>query len=205
MVATNLKAETKSLMDQRDGIESEMNALIDTLCRPGGPGISGGLADSEGFPRSDLDIPAVLAQRKRLSELRNDYKDITNKIDKNIQILHSAKLAPPKNLGQSTSSQNSQTTPMLVDQNPIAFATIDEIAEDSPAATDGLQLGDEIVRFGSVQVGDGLQGKLVSEAQSNVGNELSVVVLRNGEVLDLRVTPRNWRGRGLLGCHFRFL
>lgn len=47
MVATNLKAETMSLMDKREVIEGEMNAIIATLCQPGGPGISGNLVDSE--------------------------------------------------------------------------------------------------------------------------------------------------------------
>lgn len=44
-----------------------MNSIIDRLCQPGGPGISGNLVDSEGFPRSDIDIPAVRADRQRLS------------------------------------------------------------------------------------------------------------------------------------------
>ena len=47
MVATNLKAETMKLMEQRSGIEAEMNVIIENLCRPGGPGLSGNLLDSE--------------------------------------------------------------------------------------------------------------------------------------------------------------
>lgn len=48
-------------------MEAEMNSIIDRLCQPGGPGISGNLVDSEGFPRSDIDIPSVRADRQRLS------------------------------------------------------------------------------------------------------------------------------------------
>lgn len=42
----------------------------------------------------------------------------------------------------------------------IPFALVDEIAEDSPAAEDGLQLGDQIVKFGNVESGDNLLSKL---------------------------------------------
>ncbi|KAJ1700372.1 hypothetical protein LUZ63_000151 [Rhynchospora breviuscula] len=205
MVATNLKSETKSLMDQRAALEAQINALIDTLSGPAGPGFSGNLTDSQGFPRSDIDIPTVRAQRKRLAELRNDHKDITDTIHNNIQLLHSAKLPQiPDSTNQGTSASY-ENHPMDVDPVVrIPFATIDEIAEDSPAAEDGLQLGDGIVKFGNVENGERLQEKLVSEAQSNQGCPVSVVVIRRGAFLDLTVTPRPWRGRGLLGCHFLF-
>lgn len=47
MVATNLKAEALKLMDRRSALEAEMNGIIDRLCQPGGPGLSGNLVDSE--------------------------------------------------------------------------------------------------------------------------------------------------------------
>lgn len=47
MVGTNLKAETMKLMEQRSGTEAEMNVIIERLSRPGGPGLSGNLLDSE--------------------------------------------------------------------------------------------------------------------------------------------------------------
>ncbi|KAL5205734.1 hypothetical protein ABZP36_033943 [Zizania latifolia] len=79
------------LMDRRAALEAEMDAII------GGPGITGGLVDAEvsaqnpdlSLPRlvrSDIDIPAVLAQRRKLAKLRNDHKDITNKIEKNLDL-----------------------------------------------------------------------------------------------------------------------
>lgn len=50
MVATNVKAETMSLMDKRSALEAEMNAIIARLSLPGAPGLSGNLTDSEVFP-----------------------------------------------------------------------------------------------------------------------------------------------------------
>ncbi|KAL6655576.1 hypothetical protein ACP70R_006402 [Stipagrostis hirtigluma subsp. patula] len=207
MVAPNLKAETMGLMDRRTALEAEMDAIIAGLTAPGGPGITGGLVDAEGFPRSDIDIPNVLAQRRRLSELRHDHKDITNKIDKNLEVLHSAKLSRNEQLTSisagSTASSNiglSQSDPM--DEDPVArlpFAMIDEISEGSPAAVDGLQLGDEIVKFGNVEAGDRLQERLISEATSNENSQVSLVIIRQGSAMNLTITPRKWHGRGLLG------
>ncbi|KAL7193445.1 hypothetical protein ACSBR2_025122 [Camellia fascicularis] len=229
MVATNLKSETMSLMDKRSALESEMNVIIDRLCQPGGPGLSGNLIDSEGFPRADIDIPVVRADRHHLAELRSDHKDITEQINQNIQLLHSARLvsksSPPidsgnvegsnnqdlsVNVGTSASSHNvlhgNTISAMDVDvtvNRP--FALVDEISEASPAAEDGLQLGDQIVKFGNVESGDDLLPKLASEALSNQDREIPLVVLRQGAFINLTVTPRAWQGRGLLGCHFRIL
>ncbi|XP_003633172.1 26S proteasome non-ATPase regulatory subunit 9 isoform X2 [Vitis riparia] len=210
MVGANLKAEAMALMDRRTELEAQMNAIIQRLCQPGGPGISGSLVDSEGFPRSDIDIPTVRAERQRLAELRNDYKDITEKINENIQLLHSARLAPRSSLHKDLASHNvlprDTLTAMDVDATvSLPFAVVDEIAEASPAAEDGLQLGDRIVKFGNVEAGDNLLPRLASEAQTNHGHAIPVIVMRQGALINLTMTPRTWQGRGLLGCHFQML
>lgn len=213
MVATNLKAETFSLMEKRASMEAEMNAIIVQLSAPGGPGIFGNLVDAEGFPRSDIDIPVIRAQRTRLHVLRNDHKAVTAKIDENLQVLHSAKLArnesqpqPHSDPSASVQDRTSQTSHMVVD--PIAripFAVVDEISDASPAAEDGLQLGDQIIRFGNVEIGDALMVRLASEAQSNEGHSVPVLIMRQGVLMNFTITPRRWHGRGLLGCHFQIL
>ncbi|GER39530.1 26S proteasome non-ATPase regulatory subunit 9 [Striga asiatica] len=205
MVATNLKAETMKLMEKRSGIEAEMNVIIENLCRPGGPGLAGNLLDPEA-KSSDIDIPAVRAERHRLAELRNDHKDITDKIEQNIQLLHSAKLAPATasvqdsdaNVGVSSSFSHPVDMDMdLVVNRP--FAIIDEITDLSPAAEDGLQLGDQIVKFGDVEKGENLLQRLSAEVQQKRGQAISLLVMRHGSPLNLTVTPRSWAGRGLLG------
>ncbi|KAL0451533.1 UNVERIFIED_CONTAM: putative 26S proteasome regulatory subunit p27 [Sesamum latifolium] len=229
MVATNLKAETMKLMEKRSGLEAEMNVIIERLCQPGGPGLSGNLLDSEanfhfflmlsiyGFPRADIDIPTVRADRHRLAELRNDHKDITEKINQNIQLLHSATLAPrsasvkdsePKDQDANVGMPSSFSNPIaggassamdvdLVVSRP--FAMVDEITEASPAAEDGLQLGDQIVKFGNVEIGENLLQRLAAEAQQKQGQAVSLVVMRQGALINMTVTPRAWSGRGLLG------
>ncbi|KAJ8562184.1 hypothetical protein K7X08_011475 [Anisodus acutangulus] len=219
MVGTNLKAETMKLMDKRANKETEMDVIIQRLCQPGGPGFSGNLVDSEGFPRTDIDIPIVRADRHRLAELLNDHKIMTEKIDQNIQVLHSARLASTPSsvkdsddtagLGVQGSAVNiakASTSAMDMDVSfSRPFAVIDEITEESPAAEDGLQLGDQVVRFGNVQSGENLLQRLAAEAQSNQGCAVSMTVMRQGAMANVKVTPRAWQGRGLLGCNFRIL
>lgn len=213
MVGTNLKAETFSLMDKRTNLEAEMNIIIDRLSQPGGPGLSGNLLDSEGFPRADFDIPSVRADRNRLAVLRNDYKDLTEKINQNIEVLHSGKKtdhhssSPMIDTGSGMMTMRmSNSSSMEVDMKAsVPFAFVDEISESCPAAEDGLQLGDQIVRFGSVESRDNLVQRLAAEAQTNRDHPISAVVLRQGALVHLTITPRQWQGRGLLGCHFQLL
>ncbi|XP_031274386.1 26S proteasome non-ATPase regulatory subunit 9 [Pistacia vera] len=230
MVGTNLKAETMSLMEKRTAVETEMNAIIHRLSQPDGPGLSGNLVDAEGFPRSDIDVPLVRAERRRLAELRNDHKEITDKINENIQLLHSARLSSlstsVKDSGNDAESNNQNSSlvnavasasptniiqrdsPSAMDVDVIIskpFALIDEITDASPAAEDGLQLGDQIVKFGKVEAGENLLERLAAEGRSNQGQAVPVVIMRQGVLINLTVTPRTWQGRGLLGCHFRIL
>ncbi|XP_065848531.1 uncharacterized protein [Euphorbia lathyris] len=231
MVAANLKSETMNLMEKRSAVEAEISAILESLCYPGGPGLSGNLVDSEGFPRADIDIPVVRTKRNRLTVLRNDHKEITEKITENIQILHSARLTSkspsPKDLGNDGSSNHKSSTdravPSASSSNVVRmdspssmgvdmivslpFAVVDQIVDLAPTAEDGLQLGDQIVKFGNVeyQVGDNLLQKLASEAQANQDRAVPVTVLRQGAPVKLIVTPRTWHGRGLLGCSFRIL
>lgn len=215
MVGTDLKAETMKLMERRGAIEAEMNAIIQRLCQPGGPGLSGNLVDSEGFPSADIDIPTIRADRHRLAELKNIHKDLTEKINQNIQLLHAAKPSPKTSavMDSECRKETSQSVEHVQTRDAadadvtvkIPFAMVDEISEASPAADDGLQLGDQIVKFGYVEAGDNLLSRLASEVQANQGNAVSVVVMRQGALTSLSVTPRTWQGRGLLGCHFRIL
>lgn len=79
------------------------------------------------------------------------------------------------------------------------FAIVDEITELSPAAEDGLQLGDQILKFGNVERGENLLQRLAAEAQQKQGEAVPLVVMRQGSLINLTVTPRTWSGRGLMG------
>lgn len=109
------------------------------------------------------------------------------------------------NIGSSSSPGNyiaTAATSAAMDVDVVfsrPFAVIDEITEASPAAEDGLQLGDQVVRFGNVQSGENLLQRLAAEVQSNQGCAVSMTVMRQGAMTNVLVTPRVWQGRSLLG------
>ncbi|URE38149.1 Magnesium transporter [Musa troglodytarum] len=184
MVAANMKAETISLMEMREAMEAEMNAIIESLCGAGGSRLSGNLVDSEvpmSLPKPQarhrsrrtptgspfffylgptstfrlFDRNAIGSVIFRPAVLQNDHKGITE------SCLMSVSLS-------ENTSQDSSTAEEAVSRIP--FAIIDEIDGDSPAAEDGLQLSDEIVKSGNVEKCENLQSRLMAEAQSNQGN-----------------------------------
>ncbi|MEE6504003.1 hypothetical protein FKM82_005042 [Ascaphus truei] len=67
---------------------------------------------------------------------------------------------------------------------------------------DGLQAGDEIIEFGSVNTSNfqTLQNIAVV-VQHSEGKPLSVTVIRVGKKVHLGLTPQRWSGKGLLGCN----
>lgn len=167
------------LMKEREGMEAEMNVLIETLTAPGAPGLSGNLVDAEGYPRADINIHTIRTQRHRLACLKTDHKVATDQIEK---LLHEA-LAPPSaeetvEASASGSASNGAsglpTAAVAVADAPGAnasgaagvpsssalpsapprppFALVDEVAAESPAAKAGLVVGDAIVAFGAISL-----------------------------------------------------
>ncbi|XP_075489653.1 putative 26S proteasome regulatory subunit p27 [Primulina tabacum] len=122
------------------------------------------------------------------AKLQND-NDITDKINQNIQLLHSAKLA-------IRDSDYDMDMDIAVSR---PFAMIDEITEAYPAAEDGLQLRDQIVKFGNVELCENLLQRLAAEVQKNQSQVVPLLVMRQGALITLTVTPRAWLGSRLLG------
>ncbi|KAL3680306.1 hypothetical protein R1sor_023262 [Riccia sorocarpa] len=169
MVGANVKQETFTLMDKKAAVEVEMEAIISRLRPPTGPGLTGNLMDEEGFPRADIDIPAVRADRQRVAVLRNDLKKITDQIGQNLHVLHSGSLMRDSSLPQKRSADGEVTRPlrfspavavavaggpsssydrdepvnMEIERTPLftPFAVFDEVTPGSPAEEDGIKLG----------------------------------------------------------------
>lgn len=77
---------------------------------------------------------------------------------------------------------------------------------DSPADTAGLKVGDAIYEFGEVNCGnhDNLQS-IVTLVKQKINTCITVKVLRKtligtSEEKVIEFTPREWGGRGFLGC-----
>ncbi|KAK9851330.1 hypothetical protein WJX84_008542 [Apatococcus fuscideae] len=112
-MSSTLKAGLKQLMNERDSLEadiSERSARLDAA----GVGLAGKLVDKEGFPRADIDVAGLRADRQRIIVLSNDHKALTAKVEQLLQQLH-ADSRSQKLAGSSG--------PMEMDADPPAEAT----------------------------------------------------------------------------------
>jgi len=192
------------LIKEKDKVEAEMRALGEvldshqvTMQTP--------LIDPEGFPRSDIDVPQIRTVRARITQLRSDWKVMMACIESGLH-------AQFANLDPSPSSSSlapSSATASIASSAPqdelvgTAFAKVNSVSPNSPAAVAGLRAGDMMKIFGSVNASNHRNlSKLAEAVASNEGKQITVVVERDGMVQALQLVPRQgWGGRGMLGCH----
>jgi len=189
---------------------------------PGQPGFDEALVDGEGFPRADVDVARVRADRHRHACLRTDHAAILDRVQAALEALHAAareagdvRTGAPAAGGTAGPARAAPPGPSP--GGLAAFAVVDEVSEGSPAAEAGLRLGDRVCAVGGADrrafsdAGEALRaaGTAVAGAE---GGEVAFVVLRAGaggagtEAVTVTVTPRaGWGGRGLLGCHLSVL
>uniref|UniRef100_A0A224YG67 26S proteasome non-ATPase regulatory subunit 9 n=1 Tax=Rhipicephalus zambeziensis TaxID=60191 RepID=A0A224YG67_9ACAR len=160
------------------------------------------LVDNEGYPRSDIDVYKVRHARHRIICLLNDHKAIMKDIEKSLHNYHaqmSRNAAAAENGGgpaaTSAAHHENVATPSL------PFAVVGKVENGSPADVAGLHAGDKIVKFGSVNAGNFKDvTDIASVVQHSVGRPVNVVVKRNADSVPLVLTPKQWHGKGLLGC-----
>lgn len=106
------------------------------------------LCTFDGYPRDDIDVAQIRITRSRIIHLRNDYKGLMNKIEKGLHAYHAiiaASLVATMPSAVSTSSSTAATQSIEA-----PFAKVNTVTPGSPAAEAGLQPGDYIKHFGSV-------------------------------------------------------
>eukprot|EP00930_Biecheleria_cincta_P051297 TRINITY_DN36453_c0_g1_i1.p1 TRINITY_DN36453_c0_g1~~TRINITY_DN36453_c0_g1_i1.p1 ORF type:complete len:245 (-),score=43.07 TRINITY_DN36453_c0_g1_i1:79-738(-) len=211
----SLLEDFRKLEQEKEKLELELQNLHDFLNQDGMPGISGSLIDEEGFPRADLDIYGIRKARNRYACAQTDHVEVMKKIEQALANIHAgsrvevpraapAGYAAPSQKEESAASD--RRLPGTVVMAP--FALIDEVTDGSPAHTAGLHVGDLVCQFGPVSLQDTgdlnacfrAVGQLVPKS---AGMPISVIVQR-GEPparVELQLTPQQWAGRGLLGCH----
>ncbi|CAI5532362.1 unnamed protein product, partial [Closterium sp. Naga37s-1] len=169
-----LREQAKQLIERRDNLEAQIDALAARLNAPGGGGTNESLVDKEGFPRADIDIPRVRSDRHRLAMLHADHKQLTGQIESLLVEIHSQ--AKPREQKPAKTDGPNSTLPSAIATAPAAspaatstsaaapnadvtaaalpsskpFAMVDEVTPGSPAEVDGVRLGDRLLRFGSV-------------------------------------------------------
>ncbi|WFD24355.1 hypothetical protein MEQU1_003054 [Malassezia equina] len=154
------------------------------------------LLDAEGFPRADLDIPTIRQARSHIQRLRNDRREI----DAQLAILLTHAL-PPATLSRPQAVAAAQKDGVRA--RPMAVRSV---APHGPAAeAQGLQAGDQLVRWGSWNP---ITSEHMSDLPATVkeGESIPIAVRRtlvDGRAVDVSIdlTPARWEGRGLLGCH----
>lgn len=199
----------QQLIARKDNLEAELKALGAVLDSHGVK-MNTSLTTFDGFPRSDIDVAQVRVTRARIIALRNDWKELMNRIEKGLHE-HHANLRSSGALEQepATNSVTQQSPPPTgpADAPETPFAKVNSVEHGSPAHEAGLKANDLIRRFGAANWANHERLRKVGETvQQNLGKPILVRVLRgsgmDAQELELRLTPRQgWGGRGSLGCH----
>ncbi|XP_026715771.1 26S proteasome non-ATPase regulatory subunit 9 [Athene cunicularia] len=128
--------------------------------------------------------------------LQNDHKALMKQVEEALHQLHAReKEKHAKDEAEALAEALSQNLPQ-------AFAKVNAVTPGSPASISGLQIDDEIVEFGSVNINNfqNLQN-IATVVQHSEGRPLSVTVIRSGKKVHVGLTPKRWAGKGLLGCN----
>ncbi|CDJ42543.1 26S Proteasome non-ATPase regulatory subunit 9, putative [Eimeria tenella] len=111
--ASSLAAQAEAVYRERQQIEEKMEALASFLTAEGMPGLKGPLVDPEGFPRADIDVHAVLQARQQLACLKTDHREVQQRLEETLLLLHAAnaKDKPPAAALQRSSIPSSEAPP----------------------------------------------------------------------------------------------
>lgn len=166
----------------------------------------------QGFPRSDIDIPQIRADRHKVITLTNDHKELTNQMELLLHKLHAqsrqdgtAVSTTPYTAGsapQEIAEAGGAVAIAVESRSNRPFAVIDIVESNSPASEAGIQVGDMMIRFGSVtgQTPNPMQA-VAKTLQESEGKSVETEFVRKGNRVVLILKPKKWSGRGLLGCH----
>ncbi|XP_009996743.1 PREDICTED: 26S proteasome non-ATPase regulatory subunit 9 [Chaetura pelagica] len=161
-----------------------------------GVGMNEPLVDAEGFPRDDIDLYQVRTARHNIICLQNDHKALMKQVEEALHQLHA------RDKEKQARDEAEARAEALGQGLARAFARVNAVTPGSPASISGLQVNDEIVEFGSVNVNNfqNLQN-IATVVQHSEGRPLSVTVMRGGKKVHVGLTPKRWSGKGLLGCN----
>uniref|UniRef100_A0A8C3J3Q4 26S proteasome non-ATPase regulatory subunit 9 n=1 Tax=Calidris pygmaea TaxID=425635 RepID=A0A8C3J3Q4_9CHAR len=119
--------------------------------------------------------------------LQNDHKALMKQVEEALHQLHAReKEKQARDEAEALAEAMSQAQSV-----PQAFAKVNAVTPGSPASISGLQVDDEIVEFGSVNVNNfqNLQN-IATVVQHSEGRPLSVTVLRGGKKVHVGLTPK---------------
>ncbi|CAG9833390.1 unnamed protein product [Diabrotica balteata] len=197
MSREDVREQVLELMSRKDKIEAEIKDLTCILTQ-NGVGMNEPLVDSQGFPKSSIDVYQVRHARHRIICLQNDHKSLMKQIENGLHGYYSA-TSLDSNLNNAVAMETDPSN-AVVHTEPFAKVTI--VSDNSPAYFAGIDVGDLIVEFGSINK---TNFKVITDigtlVQHTEGNLLNVKVKRGDRFFTLQLIPKKWIGRGLLGCN----
>ncbi|KAG9063080.1 hypothetical protein KI688_004680 [Linnemannia hyalina] len=219
-VQSELMLKAQALMKQKDDLEAEIKSQQDDL-QSQKVGMHDKLVDSNGFPRSDVDIVVVRTARSNIIRLKNDLKALMRQIEEALHAVHAEaleekqrqeaekkkeqELAGAASVELPSASSATVTDEAAVERSLAPFAIVNAVAPGSPACEAGLMQGDRIVVFGTINTNTPSTLRTLTELVQSRENRPTVVKVQRGESTELvslvLVPKQGWGGRGLLGCH----
>lgn len=149
------KLSMADLIKHKERIEEELSALSSVL-NSHGVNMGTSLTTFDGFPRDDIDVAQIRTIRAQIIRLRYDHKEVMAHIEKGIHA-HFAGLQSNTAGSTPTSSTNGLSIEPSEIHPPAAgtsvltpFAKVNSVVPGSPAVQAGLQPGDLIRSFGTV-------------------------------------------------------
>lgn len=181
-----INPELQALMKRKTNIESELDELISVLDTHK-VDMSTPLVTRDEFPRSDIDVAQIRSARTQIIRLRNDLKSVLSDIERQLHA-HYSRISATVNTTETSEngSKTTTTTATTVEEEKliadapvhISFALVDEVVANSPASRAGLIVGDTIVEFGHLHVGNNERLKrLANVVQMNENVSILLLLL----------------------------
>ena len=218
--AVLLRSELKQLYSKKTALEDEIKDIVEQLNTPISPtiepvGLKGNLVDKEGYPRNDVDVHKIRTLRNKYACLQTDHKTLMNTIENKLKQLMAIPLSQqptstgrhpmPPNESDNTEQNKVKETEVEVKQHLVAFLRVDKVDKGSPAEESGLNEGDLVLQFGEVvlqreETGHQALRRVVTEVGNNIESQIEVTIQREMERKTIKLVPKQWDGRGVLGC-----
>ncbi|CAI5741985.1 unnamed protein product [Peronospora destructor] len=202
--------EYEDALKAKQAIEEEIEAYAAELSSGNNPGSTGSLVDAKGFPRADIDVYRIRQLRHSMAVKQTDHRLIMRKIEELLpQVFQSRRgkselttsTIPPVT-DAAAAVQSLKTEEVITQERELPpFAVVESVERESPAEMAGLQVQDQVLRFGSADASNHRELAAVKDiVQRNIGSGIRVLVRRETQLVVVELIPQTWSGPGVLGC-----
>ncbi|KAL5963475.1 26S proteasome non-ATPase regulatory subunit 9 [Taenia solium] len=155
----------QELEKRRQAIVNEINTYSAVLEGNRNVGMHGPLLDSEGFPRSDIDVVAVRTARNRIICLNTDHNEVMKQLEAvSARLLSKTRVGAEAMDTDPTATRPSTEPP----SRSVPFLLVDQVTPGSPADLAGLCVDDRVTRFGSILASNFIGLQAVAEMVKSI-------------------------------------